>query len=56
MVSAAYIGWAYVGYIVTDKWALFFFNHDESKWEYVFLSWIAFIVVTNICKSSLHLC
>ncbi|PVH77565.1 hypothetical protein DL98DRAFT_561515 [Cadophora sp. DSE1049] len=48
ILSMAYIGWAYVGYIVTDKWAWFFLNHDESKWEYVILSWIAFVVVTNI--------
>ncbi|KAH6718614.1 hypothetical protein DL95DRAFT_461681 [Leptodontidium sp. 2 PMI_412] len=48
ILTLAYIGWAYVGYIVTDKWALYFLNHQEMKWEHVIGSWVGFVVLTNI--------
>ncbi|CZT42039.1 uncharacterized protein RSE6_01869 [Rhynchosporium secalis] len=48
LLTFAYIGWAYIGYIVTDKWAMYFLNHKEMQWEHVIGSWVGFVVLTNI--------
>ncbi|KUJ07623.1 uncharacterized protein LY89DRAFT_660408 [Mollisia scopiformis] len=47
-LSFIYVGWQYVGYIVSDKFAYFFFDHKQVGWEYVIASWFFFAIVNNI--------
>lgn len=51
ILTALYIGWVYIGHVATHKWALFFLNHKEMKWEHVFEGWVGLIVLSNICES-----
>jgi hypothetical protein len=41
-LSAIYIAWQYIGYIVADKYAYFFFDHDQVDGKYVVASWFLF--------------
>ncbi|PMD22359.1 hypothetical protein NA56DRAFT_670422 [Hyaloscypha hepaticicola] len=44
-----YIGWAYIGYVVTDKYVWWFLDHNQVKWEFVVAGWVAFAALTEIC-------
>lgn len=44
-----YIGWAYIGKIITGTYVYFFFNFQEIGWEYALLSVGSFVGLTNIC-------
>lgn len=43
------LGWQYIGYIVSDKFAYFFLDHKQVGWEWVVGSWILFAIANNIC-------
>ncbi|KAG0649618.1 hypothetical protein D0Z07_4049 [Hyphodiscus hymeniophilus] len=46
--SLAYVGWTFLGYVVTDKYHYFFFNHKIVGWEHFGLNVVGFIAITNI--------
>ncbi|CZR67593.1 uncharacterized protein PAC_17492 [Phialocephala subalpina] len=48
VLSFIYIGWTYIGYIVQDKFAYYFFDHKQVGWEYVISSWFGFAVLNNL--------
>jgi hypothetical protein len=47
-----YIGWAYIGYVVTGKYVWWFLDHNQVKWEFVVAGWVAFAALTEICEHS----
>jgi hypothetical protein len=51
-LSGCYVGWTWVGYVVCDKYAYYFFDHHEHGWQYYGIAVLSFIIVTNTCKSS----
>jgi hypothetical protein len=46
-----YVGWAYIGKIVTGDYVYFFFDFQEIGWEYVLVAVSYFVGLTNICES-----
>jgi hypothetical protein len=52
ILSWFYIGWTYVGYIVTDQYTYWFLDHKQVGWEYVVAYWAGFAVLNNLGKSS----
>ena len=50
VLSLCYLGWAAIGYILTDKYYYFFFDHKQVGWERVGEATGAFLVSTIICK------
>jgi hypothetical protein len=52
VLSLLYTAWAYVGYIATDKYAYYFFDHKKVGWEYVAAAIVAFVALASICKAS----
>ncbi|KAE8442242.1 hypothetical protein EG329_003713 [Mollisiaceae sp. DMI_Dod_QoI] len=48
ILSWIYVAWAFVGYIVTDQYPYFFFDHKQVGWEYAVGSWAGFAVITDV--------
>ena len=51
-----YVGWAYIGKIITGTYVYFFFNFQEIGWEYALLSVGSFVGLTNICDFPKYPC
>jgi hypothetical protein len=43
VLTLAYVGWTFIGYIVTDEFALYFFDHLQVGWEVVITSIAGFV-------------
>ncbi|KAK2627041.1 hypothetical protein QTJ16_004216 [Diplocarpon rosae] len=48
ILTVIWIGWAYIGYYFTEKWALFFLDYKTLKWEHVIEGWVGLVVLSNI--------
>jgi hypothetical protein len=46
-----YVGWAFIGKIITGDYVYFFFDFQEIGWEYVLVAVGSFIGLTNTCES-----
>ncbi|KAI9050682.1 hypothetical protein LZ554_004802 [Drepanopeziza brunnea f. sp. 'monogermtubi'] len=53
-LTALYIGWVYIGYTFTGKYALFFLDNKQMKWEHVIEGWVGLIFLTNIFFSFVY--
>lgn len=47
----SYIGWAYAGYKILDKYALYFLDHKKFGWDYTVGACGSFAGVELFCKS-----
>jgi len=54
VLSFLYVGWTFVGYVVTDRYAYFFFDHHRIGWLYVATAILAFSALTNIFFSVVY--
>ena len=50
-MSILYTGWVFVGYIVTDRYAYYFFDHKKIGWESVAAAFVAFVALEVICMN-----
>jgi len=48
VLSLSYIGWAYVGYIVTDQYPYYFLDKHEVGWEYVVTAVTSFVAAGQV--------
>ena len=53
-LAMMYIGWAYAGHEITDRYAYFFLDHKKNGWDYTAGAIATFVALSNICKSPLH--
>lgn len=49
-----YVGWAYIGSIITGTYVYFFFDFQEIGWEHGLVSVGSFVGLTNTCECLAH--
>lgn len=54
MLSLLYVGWAYIGKMVTDKYSYYFLDYNQIGWEYVVVAVFALCALANIFFSVIY--
>lgn len=49
-LSLIYIGWAYIGRLLTGEYVYYFLDHNVIGWEHLLAAILSFCALENVCK------